>query len=201
MPIGKLYQAPQISFTPVLNAGLNWNQLEQSDRDAFKGIGQKVKLRAGFRLYKFTSGDIESRSGVTPWWSPLGPFQWDSGLENRLRLAQQLGANPADLTRVVAAVRTNWNALTHILTAILRVDVYGFWGQIGWQPKFGDQTLEHMRSFDKVLEELTGRKPQRILLPGGGSQFFIPNLKRNEQIQRGVRVPVADAIAGRVQIF
>ncbi len=201
MPIGKLYQAPQISFTPVLNAGLNWEQLEQSDRDAFNGIGQLVKLRAGFRLYKFTGGDIESRFGVTPWWSPFASYRWDSGLENRLKLAQHLGANPADVTRVVAAVRTNWNALTHILTAILLRDVYGFWGQVGWQPKFGDQTLEHMRSFDKVLEELTGRKPQRVGLLGGSSQFFIPNLKRNEQIQRGVRVPVTDAITGRVHIF
>ena len=139
MPIGKLYQAPQISFTPVLNAGLNWDQLEQCDRDAFHGIGQQVKLRAGFRLYKFTAGDIESRFGVTPWWSPLAPYLWDSGLENRLKLAQHLGANPADVTRVVAAVRTNWNALTHILTAILLTEVYGFWGQVGWQPKFGDR--------------------------------------------------------------
>ena len=201
MPIGTLYQAPQIHFTPVLNAGLNWEQLEQSDRDAFRGIGQKVILRAGFRLYKFTAADIESRFGVTPWWSPLGSYLWDAGLESRLKLARHLGETPEDFTRVVAAVRTNWNALTHILTAILLKDVYGFWGQIGWQPKFGDQTLEHMRSFDKVLEELTGRSPQRIGLPGGGSQFFIPNLTRNEHIRRGVRVPVADAIAGTVQIF
>ncbi len=207
MPIGRLYEAPSIRFTPVLNAGLKWEQLQQADRDSFDGVAQKVKLPAGLRLYKFTQWDIESRSGVTPYWSPVERYQWDEGLQNRLRLAQQQGMSPDDYTRIVAAVRTNWNALTNILTAFLIKDVYAFWGAIGWQPKFGEQTLEHMRSFDRVLEELTAkvtgtaRTPQRITLPGGASQFFIPNLRRNEHIRRGVRVPVAELIAGRVHIY
>lgn len=207
MPIGRLYEAPVIKFTPVLNADLRWETLDQQDRDSFSGLAEKVKLPAGFRLYKFTQWDFDSRYAVTPYWSPIERYQWDEGLQSRLRRAQQMGMSPAEYTRTIAAVRTNWNELTKVLTAYLLKDVYAFWGRIGAQPKFGEQTLEHMRSFDNVLAELTerftgtARMPQRITLPGGAGQCFIPNLKRNEHIGRGVLVPVADVIAGRVHIY
>lgn len=207
MPIGRLYEAPSIHFTPVLNAGLKFEELDHADQDSFTGLVEKVKLPAGFRLYKFTEYDIQSAHGVTPYWSPVeryqGRYQTDEGLHERLRQAQQQGLSPADYARVVAAVRTNWNNLTNILTAFLLKDVYAFWGAISAQPKFGDQPLEHMRKFDKVLAELlqkfegTARMPQRITLPGGAGQFFIPHLECRVHIQRSRRVPVADVISGR----
>ena len=68
--IGTVYQAAKIEFTAVLNAGLKWDDLERTVRDAFCGQVSLVKLRAGFRLYKFTQYDLRSAGGVTPWWSP-----------------------------------------------------------------------------------------------------------------------------------
>jgi hypothetical protein len=196
MPIGKLYQPPPVQFTPVLNAGLTWQQLGADDRDAFVSAGEKVKLPAGFRFYKFTQYDMKTAGGVTAWWSPLERYRFDEGLQHRLQSARRTGSDPAEITRVLAAVRTNWNKLTYVLTAVLIKDVYGFWGQAGWQPKFGEQPLAHMRSFDTVLAQLSGRPPQRLGLGGGAGQFFIPNLERNVHVRRGVFMPVTSLLAG-----
>ncbi|MEO7143226.1 MAG: hypothetical protein ABI165_06935 [Bryobacteraceae bacterium] len=201
MAIGKLYEAPKTPFTPVLNAGLEWPALPQATRDAFKGPGAKVKLAAGFRLYKFTQGDIESAWGVTPWWSPTKGYQWDAGLQARLDLARNLGVSPVELTRIVAAVRSHWNKLDFILTSVLIKEVYAFWGMAGWQPREGDDTIEQLNEIDALVEKETGKKPMRRGLTGSASQFFIPNLKRGEHIRRGLRVPVADVIEGKVQIY
>jgi hypothetical protein len=188
MPIGRVYQAPPIQ---PLNAGLDWNQLGPDHRDAFRGVGQKVKLEARFRLYKFTAWDITNRAGkVTEWWSPLEPYQWDPGLRARLNLAEHLGGDAADLTRVMCAVRTNWNALTHVLTATLLKPVYGFWGQVGWQPRDGDEKVGNVR----ILDRAGG-------LPGFASQFYIPNLKLGEHIKQDKKEPVADVMAGRKPVF
>jgi hypothetical protein len=226
MPIGKVYEAPPIHFTPVLNAGLNWDQLDRDVRDAFSGIAQKVKLGTGFRLYKFTANpfswqgrvepkwqrkegggwqreEVETKAGVTPWWSPFDLYQWDPGLRARINEANELSVDPVELTRAKAAVRTNWNALTRICATVLVKDVYGFWGACGWQPKFGDQSLEHMRSFDKVLDELRskfgdrGPRPPRIGLAGGAGQFYIPNLQLYEHIRSLWEAPVDDVVARR----
>jgi hypothetical protein len=207
-----------------LNENLKWERLEPEVRDAFEGgRAEKVQLKSGFRLYKFTHGDLcprektaDGHSGkllvdkVTPWWSPFfsyngneglhGPFlphHGDYGLQGRVQFCRQTGNCPVELTRHSAAVRTNWNNLTHVLTAYLTDDVWAFWGRASAQPKFGDQTIDHMRSFDDVLAELSGRQPDRITLPGGASQFYIPNLIRGDSatkppghIIRGVRMPV-----------
>src|SRR5580658_8381809 len=182
--MGSLLVQPRTNFAPgsTLNAGLTWQQLGAADRDAFNGVGDKVLLKAGMRLFKFTEGDITQPNSVnvTPWWSPMDAYQWEAGLRGRLSFAKQMGLSPTELTRVVAAVRTNWNGLTNVLTSILQKDVWGFWGRAGSQPKKGDDTLEDMRAFDQVIEKLTGQKPQRPSFPGGAGQFFIPNLNRNE---------------------
>lgn len=199
--IGNVYHPPKIEFTPVLNAGLRWEDVETGVHDAFRGQVKLVKLRAGFRLYKFTQFDLRPAGAVTPWWSPFGQFAQDPGLEERLREAASLGKDPADRARVLLAVRKDWNSLTHILTAKLLKDVYGFWGRTGWQPRFGVQSVEHMRRFDQVLGQLTGSAPIRLGLDGGAGQFFIPNLIRNEHLRRGVWVSVEQLLSGEVHLW
>lgn len=202
MAIGKLYQAPVIVHH--LNERLTWEQLDPATRGAFRGPGKKVKLRAGFRLYKLTAWDIASGDPprVTPWWSSLERYEWDASLQDRLALARRLGTTPAELTRVVAAVRTGWNPLTHVLTAFLLKDVYAFWGAIGWQPRIGDrEPVDCMRIVNQLSEDELGRPIAGGGLVGGAGQFFIPGLTRDVHIRRGVRVPVDDVVAGRVRIF
>lgn len=201
MPIGKLYEPPAVKFTPVLNAGLKREDLRQPDRDAFKRPGKKVKLPAGFRLYKFTQGEISSPYGVTPWWSPVKAYEWDPGLAARLHLADHLGTDAVDLTRVVAAVRTNWNLLTFLLTSVLLKDLYCFWGQGGWQPREGNETLEELRRTGTETIQPDGKRKVRKGLPGNASQFFMPNMQLNVHIKRDARVSVADLKAGRAVIF
>jgi hypothetical protein len=208
MPIGKIYSAPSIQFTPVLNAGLKWEELDRRDQDGFRGLGEKIKLPIGYRLYKFTEAryDMKPTGRVTPWWSPFDRFRFDTGLQARLQAARHEAVDPAAKTRAVAAVRKNWNQLTHILTARLLKEVYCFWGECGWQPFEGGADIETYRRFDAVMKELARGAPHQTIdhkvhgFMGGASQFLIPGLIRNTHIARGVFVPVANVIAG-LQIF
>ncbi len=187
-----------------LNADLKWDNQPREVRDAFdKGNAEKVMLNAGFKLYKFTHGDISfvdpqtsvDSKKVTPWWSPFSPYKKDTGLHARLRRARDTDTCPVRLTRQLTAVRNNWNNMTHLLTAFLdqRVNVWAFWGYASGQVVEGHQTIEHMERFDMVLTQLmSGRLPERKMLPGGAGQFYIPNLIRNEHIWKAARVPAED---------
>jgi hypothetical protein len=204
----KAYVAPKIDWSPkvILNANAKWGPggtVDVEVQHAFdRGIATKVLIPAGTALYKFTDWDmLEDTRGVTPWWSPRKAFQWDPGLDFRLELAKQAKQHPSELTRQVAAVRTNWNGLTNILSASLTRDVWGFWGKVGWQPKFGNFPLEHMVKFDKVLTELMkGQQPNRIGLPGMAGQFFIPGMLLHTHICRRRFVNVDQIVSGEAQL-
>jgi hypothetical protein len=204
----KAYVAPKIDWSPrtILNADAKWGPggtVEAEVLHAFdRGLATKVLIPAGTALYKFTDWDMLSDThGVTPWWSPRKPYRWDPGLDFRLDLAKQAKQHPSELTRQVAAVRTNWNGLANILTASLARDVWGFWGRVGWQPKFGNFPLEHMVKFDKVLTELMkGKEPNRIGLPGMGGQFYIPGMRLHTHICRRKFVNVDQIVSGEAQL-
>lgn len=159
-----------------LNFDLVWNRVPQDVKTAFIGAPKKVKLESGFMLYKFTEFSIANQRGkITEWWSPVHPYGIDPGLSARIRLAERLGASPADLTRVVAAVKENWNALTNVLQARLLMPVYCFWGQCASQtrrdsgrpPRAGILTPQAGGSMRVVRTKN---------LPGYAWQFYIPNL-------------------------
>jgi len=184
MPIGKI--TPPLT---ELNFNIVWNQMPQNVRNAFVRVPQKVKLGPGFLLYKFTEFFITNWEGkITEWWSPVYPYGIDPGLSARIRLAKQLGVPPADLTRVVAAVKENWNALTHVLEARLLMPVYGFWGQCA------TQTRKDLR--EPPRPGVTARPVRADMprvrtsnLPGYAWQFYIPNLT-DAHIQQISRSPV-----------
>jgi hypothetical protein len=204
----KAYVAPKIDWSPksILNADAKWGPGGTIDAEVLhafdRGLAVKVLISAGTALYKFTDWDMLSDThGVTPWWSPRKPYRWDPGLDFRLDLARQARQHPSELTRQVAAVRTNWNGLANILTASLARDVWGFWGKVGWQPKFGNFPLEHMVKFDKVLTELMkGKEPNRIGLPGMAGQFYIPGMRLHTDICRRKFVNVDQIVSGEAQL-
>jgi hypothetical protein len=204
----RAYVAPKIDWSPkkILNADAKWGPggtVDVEVQHAFdRGVAKKVLLPAGTPLYKFTDWDmISDVYGVTPWWSPRKPYDWDPGLDFRLDLAKQAKQHPSELTRQVAAVRTNWNGLTNILTVALTRDVWGFWGRVGWQPKFGNFPIEHMIKFDKVLTELMkGQAPNRIGLPGQAGQFYIPGMQLHLHICRRQFVHVDKVVSGEATL-
>jgi hypothetical protein len=175
---------------PELNYNVVWNIVPEAVKRAFIGVPKKVKLEPGFQLYKFTEYQIANRSGkITEWWSPLNGYGNDPGLETRLHLAAHLGATAADLARVVAAVSENWNALTHVLKAQVRMPLYAFWGQCspqlrleaGNQPRAGIPAAPAHRHNIPVV--------RTTHLPGYAWQFYIPNLTANH-IQQISRNPI-----------
>jgi hypothetical protein len=171
MTIGKISPPPT-----ELNFNVVWNQLPQNVKQAFIGVPQKVKLRPRFMLYRFTEFFIANREGkITEWWSPVHPYGIDPGLSARIHLAKHLGASPADLARVVAAVKENWNALTHVLQAQLLMAVYGFWGQCATQSR-RDQGQQARAGIAAPPARGDMQVVRTTNLPGYARQFYIPNL-------------------------
>ena len=184
MTIGKI--PPPLT---ELNFNVVWNQVPQDVKKAFLGIPQKVKIAPGFMLYKFTEFFIANRQGkITEWWSPVYPYGIDPGLAARIHLAKHLGASPADLARVVAAVKENWNALTHLLQARLLMPVYGFWGQCAVQSR--RDLCRPARAGIPAPPERSDMPVVRTMnLPGYAWQFYIPNLT-SAQILEVSRHPI-----------
>lgn len=159
-----------------LNFDLVWHQMPPHVKEAFVGAPQKVKLMPGFTLYKFTEYYIANRQGrITEWWSPVQAYGNDPGLAARINLARHLGASPAELTRVVAAVKENWNALTHVLQARLVKPVYGFWGQCAPQVR-RDGGQQARPGSVAPAAQIGGKVVRTKRLPGQAWQFYIPNL-------------------------
>jgi hypothetical protein len=183
MAIGKIpTQITELNFNVV------WAQIPSDHKSAFIGVPQKVKLPSTFLLYKFTDRFIQQEGKITEWWCSVSPFGIDPGLEERLNLARLLGASPAELTRVVAAVTYDWNKMTHLLQARLLMPVYGFWGQCATK-------YRTLKEPDKAI--ITGaEKPEEKHMnrfPGYSWQFYIPNLTRSH-IREVKRQRVAEII-------
>jgi hypothetical protein len=192
------YAAPAKSET--LNQGTFLKHVPQWAKDAFTGTIERVKLPAETRLYKISSHHLEvpAENGApagdaTPWWKPRDPFgQADLGLEDFLHFAHVLHTDAGDYSRVTSAVRRQWNGLAFLITARLCRDVFGFFGKIGWQPRNGGLSLAE-------IERLDGAGPRRRLgFPGGGYQFYIPNMKAFNHITEVQRVSVTDVRFGKV---
>jgi hypothetical protein len=170
MAIGKI----QTQLTE-LNFNLVWAQVNPDHKSTFRNIPVKVKLAPNFMLYKFTDAFFPAEGWITPWWCPVDPYLFDAGLSARLNLARHLGASPADLARVVAAVAENWNAMTYLLKAQLLTPVYGFWGQCIKQPRLEEgKTPKPGIPRPPEREDLSVPLPGSI--PGTAWQFYIPNL-------------------------
>jgi hypothetical protein len=184
MPVGR------IAGTVVeLNFNVVWNMVPDNVKGAFIGAPRKVNLGAGFMLFKLTEFYIANRAGqITKWWSPVQPYESDLGLMARIHLAKHFGTSLADVTRVVAAVRENWNALTHVIQARLLKPVYGFWGQCSSQPR-----LEAGAQARVLIPAPPARGDMPAVrtsnLPGFAWQFYIPNLT-SEHIEEVSRLPI-----------
>lgn len=187
MPIGRVYQAP----TMYLNQNLQVGDLPVRTREAFVGTVRNVRLSRGFELYKFTNITYPMKDGVgriTAWWSPVQPYELDTGLQMRLQLAKRLGVHPAELTRVVAAVSEDWNFLSFILRAQLRKEVHALWGQCASQPRIDDRSRPRLVRDDQRGEAIRTGQGEALHLttssvPGRAWQLYIPNLTDEHIVQ------------------
>jgi hypothetical protein len=163
-----------------INENLSWTEVgaistggDNHVRDAFKGgHADKVLLPPGFELYKFNEYNSLAPQGaatISPWWSPIDPYKHDGGWEQRKKLAAHLGVSIREFGRVTSAVKENWNSLSYLLIIVLGEATYAYFGGFAQMARI-DAGAASKR---KAGEERGATKN----LPGGGTQFYIPNLR------------------------
>ncbi len=169
----------------ALNQELNWSDVGNIPTgsgkvaDAFQlmfGKPTKELLPAGMSIYKFNGystlgqGVITDDTGLSPWWSPTKAFKHDAGLQQRIAIAQANGVTLREWGRLTSVIKENWSPMSILLTIELKVPVYAWFGGFRGMSRID----EGSKSFRDGAVEGRGRSKK---LPGGGTQFYIPNLK------------------------
>lgn len=169
----------------VLNEKLTWLDVGNIPtgsgkvRDAFQlmfGEPTKELLPAGMSLYKFNGystlgrGVISNATDLSPWWSPVQPFKHDGGLEQKILIAQKNGVSLREWGRLTSVIKEDWSSMDWLLTIKLKVPVYAWFGGFKGMNRC-DNSAHSLRN---ISIESKGSSKN---LPGGGTQFYIPNLK------------------------
>jgi hypothetical protein len=170
----------------AINENTTWEEVGNTStggegrvRQAFKsGTAKKVLLEPTFKLYKFneyktlTAPDSTS---VSPWWSPYEAYEWDAGWDERKKLAAHLHVNIRELGRVTSAIKENWNSLSYLLVIQVKHAAYAYFGGFAQMSRIDEQQASKR---DANIEAKGNTKN----LPGGGTQFYIPNLTTDDVI-------------------
>jgi hypothetical protein len=161
-----------------LNENLNWGEVGAISTgagvvgDAFKSHqAEKVLLVTGTMLYKFNDFNTPTApnsKALSPWWSPYDDYRHDGGWEQRRKLAAHLGVSIREFGRVTSAVKENWNSLSYLLVITLSAPVWAFFG--------GFSQMARMDAGSNSKVKAGEGRGQTKNLPGGGTQFYIPNL-------------------------
>lgn len=169
----------------ALNEELTWAEVGNIStgsgkvRDAFQlmfGEPTKELLPAGMALYKFNGfstlgpGKISDETDLSPWWSSVQPFKHDAGLKQKILIAQKNGVSLREWGRLTSVIKENWSSMAYLLTIELKVPVYGWFGGFKGMSRIDEKSASKRDS--AVESKGTSRN-----LPGGGTQFYIPNLK------------------------
>jgi hypothetical protein len=142
---------------------------------------QLVLLEPPMKLYKFNSFSSlrpDGEGNVTGWWSAYDPYDVDPGWITRMSLAKCLGVSIRELGRVTSAITESWNSCEYLVVIALKVHIRGIYGRYRQQ----------LRDDGTASRRITGTqghagpvrpegKINTLHLPGGGRQFFLPNLK------------------------
>ncbi|MFK0573538.1 hypothetical protein [Endozoicomonas sp.] len=166
-----------------INEELTWDDVGNIStgsgtvKDAFSSkYARKELLNTGTSLYKFNGysslgrGKITDTTVLSPWWSPTEAFQYDAGLSERRKIAELNGISFREWGRLTSVIKENWSTLSWLLTIELKIPVYAWFG--GFQGMSRIDSGATSKRDSKV--ESKGRSKN---LPGGGTQFYIPNLK------------------------
>jgi hypothetical protein len=169
----------------ALNESLTWDEVGNIStgpgtvRDAFQlayGKPTKELLPAGMSLYKFngystlSAGVIDDETPLSPWWSPTRAFKHDAGLEQRKQIAMKSGVSLREWARLTSVIKENWNSLEWLLIVELKEPVHAWFGGFKGMARIDAGSISKR---DGAVEARGAGKN----LPGGGTQFYIPNLK------------------------
>ena len=150
---------------------------------AFKGgAAKKVLLSPTFKMYKFNeykSLTAPNSKAVNPWWSPYEAYEWDGGWQQRKSLAAHLNVSMREFGRVTSAIKENWNSLSYLLVVEVKTPVYAYFGG------FAQMARIDAGQASKVDARIEAKGSTKNL-PGGGTQFYIPNLTSDDVTVVGV---------------
>ena len=163
------------------------------DANGVRRVVRVVTIPAGTRIFKLTggleahetNGGIDDRaraaalmksvvlfafSTMSPWWTPVGSFQEDTGgirahFQNMvLNSIAAKGAGELTLreyVRFMSAVVLEWNRLTYYVEATLAKDVLAYWGQ-----------FEEQVATSKLAELRAGNTAAAAGAPGANAVTF-----------------------------
>lgn len=167
-----------------INENTTWQEIgdistggDNRVRNAFKnGAAKKVLLEPTFRMYKFNEYQSLAAPGskaVSPWWSPYEAYEWDGGWSQRKSLAAHLNVSMREFGRVTSAIKENWNSLSYLLVVEVKHAVYAYFGGFAQMARI-DAGQASKRNTQIEAKGSTKN------LPGGGTQFYIPNLTTDD---------------------
>ncbi len=184
----------QFAKGAAINSQLTWG-----DVGAMKVSGRPVRnafldprmvmLPAKTKLYKFNSFPSlrpDGEGNVTPWWSAFDGYDVDPGWHTKAAMAKSLRVSVRELGRVTSAITESWNSCEYLVVITLSVDMwvaYGRFRQMSRSDAGASQTITNT-SLHNMKGMLAPPGPikqegraKTMNLPGGGRQFFVPNLK------------------------
>jgi hypothetical protein len=152
----------------TLNQDVRFQDSEPDVKRAFLHAPEKIHLRQGHQLYKWTERPLIGRDGrITAWWSFVESTRLPSGMTAEgFRVSEEraarLGRSHRDYAKVRAAISGEFrNSMTDLLVVRLNEPVWGFADQASGQPEFAKKHVDL----------------QHVFLIGGAWQVWIPNLE------------------------
>ena len=153
----------------TLNESLDFSKAPAKVKKAFLGVPDKILLRSGTKLYKFTDYPLVNPSGgISEWWSFVVKTKLPSGLiaegfRGSETAANRLGISHREYQKVRSAVSEQFNNNLHnSLLIVLMQDVWGFAGITAGQPEFKNPAYAN------------------VYLIGGKGQLWIPGLTSSQ---------------------
>ena len=162
------------------NATISWTNFDSGRQTvdevhaAFKHRQAQVRcLPAGLKIcrlhaYSGLAPDTTATSAIPSWWSPYEPYDWDAGIEERMKLAGRFGVSTRELSRIVMAVKEDWNSLAYLWVATLSTSINAFFGIVAGQDRFSSKDSTSYRERGKEGSSGSSR------LAGNNAQFFVP---------------------------
>jgi hypothetical protein len=176
----------QFAQGAAINSHLTWEDVG-SIKQGSKRVsnffldGKMVTLPAKTKLYKFNSYPSlrpDAAGNVTPWWSAFDGYDVDPGWYAKVAMAKMFRVSIREFGRVTSAITEGWNSCEYLAIITLKVDIkvaYGRFKSVLRNDGSGNMAVK-AGSRDGVAIRDEGRGLTKKL-PGGGRQFYIPNLK------------------------
>ena len=168
----------------IKNEDLSWSDVSKIPTgsgtvgDAFQlkyGFPSKEMLTPSVLLYKFSSYNtlalppVIDSTILSPWWSPYFPFKHDGGFIQKREIAKLNGVSLREWARLTSVIKENWSSLNWLITINPKTSIYAWFGNFSSMPRCDEG---HASFRDHQIESSSGS----LKLPGGATQFYIPNL-------------------------